>query len=272
MLNSVEVTNSQGSVLLLPLDSEEGIIVEEIEGLDPVKATLVSSSFATKDGADYHSSRREPRNLKFKFGFEPDYSRETVRDLRKQLYNFFMPKTEVNMIFRHDDNLNVTIRGYVEELGNPLFVQDPAADISLMCFDPDFIDLTSVVFNGLTTAGSGEETISYPGTVETGFVFTLLPDRDVPTFTIYHRQPDGKLRSMDFTYPLLTGDVLKISTIVGSKYALRTRAAVEASVLYGIPPQASWLELKPGDNHIRVYAEGVPVPYTIEYVTRYGGL
>lgn len=282
MLTMLEIRNRQGALLNMPLDDDSnGFIVESIEGLDPVGATLVSSSFAQIDGAQYHTSRREPRNIKIKLGLNPDYIVTSVHDLRKQLYNFFMPKSAVDLRFRSNmvladgrivEDLVVDILGRIETFEAPLFAQEPAVDISIMCFDPDFHDPNPVVFEGNTTAGSEESILTYDGTVESGILFSLYPDRALSEFTVYLRSPDGRLRTLDFAAPLLLNDVLRISTVVGAKYVTRTRTNVESPVLYGMSPQSSWIELQPGDNHIRVYAEGLPIPYDITYTNKYGGL
>lgn len=282
LLNALDATNSRGSVLSLPLeDISTGFVVKEVEGLDPVKATMVSSSFANVDGEQYHSSRREVRNIIIHLGLEPDWAEADVKELRDELYNFFMPKSKVILGFhsfdRHlvnvlDAHLDVQIEGRIESCEAPLFTSDPAVDISVMCFDPDFYDPVGVIFDGMSTADATEEVLSYKGSVETGVVFTLRPDRAISEFTIYHTPPDQTLRSTDFSYPLLAGDVLQISSVIGSKYARMTRGGTESSVLYAISPQSNWIELQPGDNNLRVYAAGAPVPYTMEYVTKYGGL
>lgn len=282
LLNSLEVTNSRGSVLSLPLeDISAGFLVKNIEGLDPVKAVLVSSSFANLDGEQYHSSRRESRNIKLSLGLEPDYGVAAVKDLRDQLYNFFMPKSFVTCKFKMFDKfavsvfkeaLDLEIDGRIETFDSPIFTKDPQVDISLMCFKPDFEDRIPVVFNGMTVADLIETELTYDGTIETGVEFTLMPGRALTDFTIYHRPPDETLRTTDFSYPLAAGDVLKISSIVGSKSVILTSSTVETSILYAISPQSAWLELQPGINNIRVYAEGAPIPYTIEYTNKYGGL
>ena len=60
LLSEVTVVNSRGLQLNLPLsDISGGIVVRNIDGLDPTKATLVSSGFANQNGEQYHSSRRE---------------------------------------------------------------------------------------------------------------------------------------------------------------------------------------------------------------------
>lgn len=273
MLTKVEVRTRQGTLLNLPLeDVDNGFIIEEIEGLDPVKATLVSSSVAQVDGAQYHSSRREPRNLKFKIGLEPDYINSSVKSLRTRLYSFFMPKSEVDLRFIDSDGLEVDISGRVESCDSPLFSKDPEVDVSIMCFAPDFYDRTPVVINELTTSTTDEILIPYEGTVETGVRFTLHVDRSLTQFNFYHRPPDGTLRSLNFARAMVVDDVLVISTVPGSKGAALTRANVVSSALDSISPQSNWIELQPGDNYIRVYAEGAGVPFDLEYTTKYGGL
>lgn len=273
MLTKVEVRTPQGTLLTLPLeDVENGFIVEDIAGLDPVKATLVSSSFAQIDGAQYHSSRREARNLKFKLGLEPDYVTSSVQSLRSRLYSFFMPKSVVDLRFVMSDGLEVDISGRVESFETPLFSKEPEVDISVMCFAPDFYDRNLVKISEMSTSTVNEILVDYEGTVEAGILFTLRPNRALTQFTIYHRPPDGSLRSLTFAAPLVAGDVLTISTVPGSKGAALSRASVVSSVLYGVDPRSNWIELQPGENYIRVYAEGAGVPFDIEYTTRYGGL
>lgn len=272
MLTLLEV-RSQGGILGLSLmDPELGYDVQDIQGLDPVKATLVSSSFAQQDGAQYQSSRRETRNILLRLGFNPDYAIDDVRALRTRLYPFFMPKTPVSLRFFMDDDLTVDIPGVVESFESAMFSQEPVVDISVMCFDPDFIEPDPVVVAGSTTAGSTVSTLNYTGTVEAGIQFQLNVNRTLTEFTIYHQAPDGSLRSMDFQGSLVSGDVVVINTVSGNKYAELTRSGTTSSILYGISPQSNWLELDTGANGIRVYAEGAAIPYTITYTRRYGGL
>jgi hypothetical protein len=273
MLNVVEIRTSQGALLSLPLDDvSSGLVIQKIEGLDPVKATLVSSSFANMDGAQHHSSRREPRNIKLKLGFEPDYSTSTIQSLRDQLYAFFMPKTQVDLRFKRLNSLDCDIVGRIESFEAPLFTDEPAVDISLMCFDPDFYNPDPVLIENVSTAGSEEVLINYAGTVETGIIFTLLVNDDLSAFTIYFRPPDGTLRTLEFSNVMLADDILEINTNVGSKSVTLTRGSTAISNLYAVSPQSNWMELQPGPNYIRVEAEGAVIPYTIEYITKYGGL
>ncbi|AXQ61263.1 minor tail protein [Streptomyces phage LibertyBell] len=279
MLTKVEARTRQGDLLSLPLeDDTSGYLVLPIDGLGPVKATLVSSSFAQQDGEQYHSSRRETRNIKLKLELNPDPATETVRILRRNLYNFFMPKSEVTLRFYDEEDgevLEANITGRVESCEPDLFAQEPTVDISILCFDPDFVELAPEVISGSTTSGTTPMEISYVGTVETGIELTLNINRSLAGFTVYHVPPNDSIRTMDFAnVPLVAGDVLKISTVSGAKGATLTRAGVTSSVLYGISPQSAWIELVPGVNTIRVYhgSTGADIPLAIEYVNKYGGL
>lgn len=273
MLNKVEARNSQGSLLTLELDDvSDGLVLEDVEGLDPVKATISSSSFAQQDGTQYHSSRLEDRNIKLTIGLEPDYITTMVRDLRNRLYNYFLPKSEVKLRFYMSEGLVVEIVGRVESCEAALFVKEPQMVISVICFDPNFIDLTPVVVTGSTVSTTTTTTITYKGTEPTGAVFVLNVNRTMTEFAIYHTAPDGSLRIMDIAAALVSGDVVTINTNRGSKGITLTRTGTTSSILYAISPQSVWLSLEHGDNHIRVYAEGAAVPYMLTYMDRYGGL
>lgn len=276
MLEKLEVLTEQGVLLTLPLqDISQGYSVQNIDGLDPVKATIVSSTFGQMDGEQYQSARREKRNIILTLGYEPDYVSGTMQDLRKKLYAFFMPKSRVLLRFFQTGEPVVQIYGRVESFDSAKFDREPKAVISIINFDPDFYNPTRVILAGNTTASTVETTHTYPGSVETGIVFRLMVNRaNLTEFTINHRPPDDSLRSLDFATatPLLIGDVLTISTIPGNKFVTLTRGGVDTSFLFGISPQSNWISLFPGDNKLRVYAEGAGIPYQIEYTTKYGGL
>lgn len=273
MISLVEIENAQGATLALPLrEVSEGLYIQEIEGLEPVKATIVSSGFAQMDGSQYQSSRRESRNLVFKLGIDPDFKNQTPRDVRNTLYNFLMPKTEVKVTFVSDDMDTVEIYGRVETLDPKIFAKDQVATSSVICFDPDFKALDTNLVPGFTTSDDDELDVLYEGTVETGVELQININRSISELTIYHRSPDGSVRTMDISAPLVAGDVLTIVTVSGNKGVVLTRAGVDSSLLYATSPQSYWLELLRGINHIRLYTAGAPIPYTITYRDRYGGL
>jgi hypothetical protein len=274
MIEKLEVRTIQGDLLSLPLgDYSNGYLLNDIQGTDPVKTSLVSSSFANQDGEVYQSGRREPRSLILFMDLEPAWNtNQTIRDLRKFLYRVFETKSELSLKFFLSDGPDVEIKARKESIEAPAFTDTPNAKITLECFDPDFIDPTPVVLEGETVADSTETTIVYDGDIETGIKLVVNVDRSVDDLTVYHTGPDGVLRSLEFAAPLLSGDVLTISTVRGSKGATLVRTGVTSSVLFAVSAQSNWTELDTGANLFRVYTDGDPIPYTLEYTTRYGGL
>lgn len=274
MLTHVDAISSQGSLLSLPLeDLETGLMLDSIEGLDPVKATIVTTSFAGQDGGEYQSSRREERDLKLKISLEPDYAlEETVRQLRKRLYKTFMPKAAVQLTFHTTDENPWIINGRVEDFNNDQFSSEPTVDIDIRCSNPDFIDPIPVKVSGNSVSNTNEFLVPYDGTVESGMKFVIKPNRNLAAFTIYHRAPDGMSRSMDFAGALINGDTLTITTSHGAKGAVLKRSTTESSLLWGIDPRSTWFELQNGDNYFRVFATGAAIPFDMEFINRYGGL
>jgi hypothetical protein len=274
MLIAVEARSPQGDLLVFPLeDDSSGFRVADIEGLGPVKANLVSTGFAGRDGEQYQSSRREARNIKIKLELDPDPELDTVWDLRKRLYKIFMTEAQVKLTLVLVGDLSIDIDGVVETCDPVHFAQEPTMDISIMCFEPDFIDPVPVTVSGTTTADETVISVAYDGTIETGIQLVLNVDRSLPEFTVYHTLPNDVIETLQFdNYPLVAGDTLTISTVFGTKAATLVRSGVSSSVLYGISPQSKYIELRPGNNSIRVYAEGAAVPLSIEYITKYGGL
>ena len=277
MIEQVLVTNSSGNILTLNLaEVDNGFYVETIDGLDPVKATIVGSSYASMDGGQFQNAKNETRNIKLRLSLIPDYITSSVQSLRGQLYAFFMPKSKVTIQFYDSETgLNsFDIQGYVETCEAPLFVAEPAMDVSIMCFDPDFVSHDLITYSGNSVANSTTYvTVDYGGTVDAGFLFTLNVDRTLSEWTIRRSAADGSIKTMDFAYPLVSGDVLKVSTVPGDKYVTKTVSGITTSILYSLARLSQWIELLPGDNEFNIdTGVGAAIPYTIKYYERFGGL
>lgn len=273
MITKLEARNNRGGLLTLELeDVTDGIVLADVQGLDPVKATIVASSFAGEDGAQFHSAHLETRDLVIVLDLDPDDPSTSVRDLRNTLYLYFLPKSAVDLRLYDDSGLTVDISGIVEDMDAPLFVQEPQARIVVRCMKPDFINVIPSSLSASTTSGSDTELLTYDGTANVGFVFTMDVDRTLSQFTIYHTTPAGSVNQMLVSVDLVAGDTITISTVEGSKYAHLTRASVISSVLYGVSTQAVYHQLENGANYIRVAASGAAIPYTIDWVEKYGGM
>lgn len=273
MLTRVEVTNRRGNVLALAIEEDDNPYqINSIEGLEPVKATLVSSSYAGTDGEIFQSARRDARNIKIKLDLEPDFINHDYTSLRQGLYPYFITKSQIKLRFYSSTGLTLDIAGVVEDFSAPLFEQDPVVDISIMCFQPDFIDSRMVTIESFTVEDDESLEIEYPGSIETGIVVTINANRAMTEFTIYNVDQGGNILQLDFTGDLEEDDELVISSLRGAKGITLTRDGVSSSYLYGRSAQSNWIELSEGTNNFRITSPGDPVPYVVEYVARYGGL
>jgi hypothetical protein len=273
MLKQVDVTTRRGTSLSFDMfENDSGYQIADVQGLGPVKATLVSSDYANMDGLQYQSASRGARNIKLILDLEPDGVTETYTSLRTRLDSFFMTKTRILLRFTKTSGLYVDIVGIVEDVSVPMFDEDPQVTISIMCFLPDFLDPRTVELDGVTVATSTVTPILYPGTVETGIILTMNVNRSLSGFTIYNTGEDGILQQLDFSAALLSGDVLVINSVRRSKGITLTRSGITSSLLYGKTPQSSWIQFDEGVNNFRVYAPGDPVPYQLDYTVRYGGI
>lgn len=273
MLTEVQATSARGSLLSMVLaEISDGITLQDVEGLDPVKATIVSGDIPGYTGEKYQASKRGARDLTFTLGLNPDWVTERPQDVRNRLYQFFMPRTWVDLKFVDETGNASDIRGMVETFECPLFVQEPKATINVRCFASDFVDQDLVALTGNSVSNTLTREIEYTGTVETGIDFQLLVNRDLDEFTLYGFLPEGTMRQLDFSYTLHNGDVVQIITTPGAKEIALTRSGVRTSIPYAMSPQSEWIDLYPGTNQFRVYAEGAAVPYLLYYNNRYGGL
>lgn len=268
----MEVLNSQGNLLTLHLaDDLSGIFIQDVGGLDPVTPSLISSSIANRKGADYEGSTTPPRNITMVLNLVPYPDTNTVRGLRNQINSFFDPASSITMTF-YDDEMDdgLQISGIVESCLSPRMVQKPVVNISVMCYDPDFVDMTPVIITGMTTADISPTAITYEGTASTGIVLTLNVNRTMSEFSLYYVDPAMVTWTLDFGYNLLAGDVVTISTVENDEYATLLRAGTVSSVVSAISLQSTWPQISPGSNSLRISADGDPVPATVEFTTRYG--
>jgi hypothetical protein len=273
VLTLVEVTNSRSNTLRFPVtDSSGGYSVRSIQGLGPVDAALTSSSIAQADGASPQNARRDVRNLLFKLGLEPDYSSNTVESLRSDLYDYFLPKTNIQVAIYLDDVLFAVTQGQVETCQNEMFSDDPEVDVSIICYDPDLYAPAQQVLSANTTSGTDFQTISYPGSTETGVIFTLNVNRIMSSFALYNTTPDNKTQVVQVNGSFAPGDIVTITSIVRQKSVKLTRSGITTSVLFYRDSSSDWITLQKGDNHFRAFASGAAIPYTVAYTPKYGAI
>jgi Phage tail protein len=246
--------------------------VKDIKGLDPVKATLVSSSIAQLDGADFQHARREPRNILLTLGLEPDYVMNSVASLRNDLYDYFMTKMPVGLEFYMDEALFAMTGGIVESNENNMFSADPEVNISVICYDPDFYDTDVTTVSGVTVSDTSNQVITYPGTTDTGVIFSVTLPAGTYGIDLVNTRPDNITNLMRITGTFLANDILTVNTIPRQKAVTVTRAGLPSSALFFLDKTSSWISLMRGDNLFRAYYSGASLPFTLDYTAKFGGL
>jgi hypothetical protein len=275
VLTQVDAINVRSDTLQLPLlSAANGYAVRDIQGLGPVVAQLTSSSLAQLDGAQPQNARRDIRNITMKLGLVPNYVTTTVDSLRQGLYDYFMPTSNVGLVFWKDGSIYALTSGVVEDFQNTMFTDNPEADLSIVCYDPDFYAPAVTSASHSTVSTTDVNTISYAGNSDAGVVFTLSINRSLPSLDLYNTAPDNSVQHFSMGgLSFVSGDTLTINSIPGQKSATLTRGGISSSALsYVDPTAANWITLQRGDNDFRAFCSGAAIPYILSYTTKYGGL
>lgn len=278
MLTEVQATNSRGATLRLPIaTSAGGFAVRDIEGLDPVAATLTTSSQAGQDGAQAQNAQLGTRTILMKLGLAPDYVNNDVRTLRNQLYDYFLPKTEVTLAFLFDGLIYAVAQGQVETFDCPLFTQDPEADISVVCYDPAFRAPQITEFDSLTDNTQVPFTIDYEGSVPCGIIFTMSVGllglgQTVTEISLINATPENVTQRMLIEGNFQPDDVITVNTIPLQRAITLTRNNISSSLLSGFDETSDWIMLAKGVNYLRASSGDTSQPYTMIYTPLYGGL
>ena len=143
------------------------IQIRNIDGLDPVVASVGTTPYGASDGEAYVGSDVGKRNIVLTLHPNPDWNTWSHEALRRVLYAYFMPKQEVRLVFYSDDMDEVEIFGVVESFAANQFSKDPEYIASIICPDPYFKTIDPIVLTGNADAGS-PITVDYGGNIPGG--------------------------------------------------------------------------------------------------------
>jgi len=143
VLTEVKVYSSWRSGPTLVLDPDgraetDLIQISNIDGLDPVKASVNTSPYGSVDGASYTGSSVLSRNIVLTLKLNPDWNTWTYEKIRRLIYSYFMPKLITRLVFYSDDMIPVEILGIVESASVNPFSKDPEILVSIVCPNPYF--------------------------------------------------------------------------------------------------------------------------------------
>ena len=283
MLTQVKAYSSWRSAPVLPLDpggrvETDLLQIRNIDGLDPVKATVNTTPYGSVDGASYVGSSVPSRNLVLTVHPNPNWDNWTFEALRRLVYQYFMPKLPTRLAFYSDDIIPVDIRGIVESVGVNPFSKDQEFLVSVICPDPYFKALEPTVITGSTVREGGDFTIvENMGNMDCGFTVrvTAAVAPDPTTIGIKIGDPTT-ISELDVVAGVSATKFFELSSVRTRKYVqtVEIGTGVITNLLSNVTIEegSEWPRLQPGENEFQVITDQGAQDWELSYFERFGGL
>jgi Phage tail protein RIFT-related domain len=282
VLTQVKAYSSWHSAPVFPLDEAGGaetdlIQIRNIDGLDPVKASVNTTPFGSVDGESYVGGSVPKRNIVLTLHPNPDWDNWSYETLRRLLYSYFMPKRPTRLVFYSDDMVPVEISGVVEGVSTNLFSKDPELVVSIICPDPYFTALNPTVITGQSVRDGGAiELIEYNGSVEAG-IKVKVTAVSAPNPTVIGVQIGDP--AISYFTAIATVDptnFFEMSSVPMRKYVQNVN--IGSGVITNLLSKATlrggsaWPVLEHGENEFSVITDQGVQDWELTYFERFGGL
>ena len=278
MLTEVKAYSSWRSAPTLLLDpngrvESDLIQIRNIDGLDPVKASVNTSPYGSVDGTSYTGSSVLNRNIVLTLKPHPDWDTWTYESLRRLLYSYFMPKLVTRLVFYSDDMIPVEILGIVENVSVNMFSKEPELIVSIVCPDPYFTALEPTVYTG---QNGDLRTFNYEGTVDSGMIIKVSAASGGAPTTIGIQLGDPKVTYFGVIATVSTSKYFEVSSIPMRKYVqnVNVGSGVIENLLSRVYTQEGslWPILQPGENEFKIVTDAGIQDYELIFYERFGGL
>lgn len=283
----LKVENNNGHILRLTQNEEEYQVIG-IDGLNPPISQINTSVISGVDGASFNSSKLQTRNIVITVKINGDIEKNRIR-----LYKYFRNKQYCKIYFQNDTR-NVYIEGYVEALEVSQFTNDERAQISIICPNPYFKDMETIVQNiskivkRFTFPFSINEDEPIPfSELELEKVTNVINDSESETGLIINAKFIGRVNKLEIrnvdngqsfviNYQFIKDDKLVVNCNKGSKSIILTREAVEYNLIPYMQKGSVFFQLGIGDNNFSFLAdEGIDdmlVDINFKYYKVYAGV
>lgn len=263
---TLKIENSKGSIIELT-HNEENYQITDISGLNPPNANINTSNYANGDGSSFNSSKIPNREVVITVYINGD-----VQKNRLTLYKYFRNK-EWCKIYYKDDSRDVFIEGYVQTLEVTPFVQKQVAQISILCPNPYFKDVETIV----QSISKSIKKFTFPfsinidepvafSTIELEKITNVINDSESETGLIINVLFMGSVNKLEIRnvdtgknfiidYEFIKNDKLVINCNRGSKSVILTREAVEYNLIPYVRNGATFFQLGIGDNKFSFLAD-----------------
>lgn len=263
---TLKIENAKGAVLELT-NNEDNYQITNIDGLNPPNANINTSSYANGDGSSFNSSRIPNRQIVITVHINGD-----VESNRLKLYKYFRNKEWCKIYFKNESR-DVFIEGYVQTLEAPQFTQKQVAQIAILCPNPYFKDIETIVQSiskvikqfTFPFSININEPIAF-SSLEIEKVTNVINDSESETGLIINVTFMGtvnklEIRNIDtgenfiIDYEFIKNDKLVINCNRGSKSVILTRDAIEYNLIPNVQSESTFFQLGIGDNNFSFLAD-----------------
>jgi hypothetical protein len=282
LITEVKAYSAWTSAPLLPLvvdgrPETDLIQIRNIDGLDPVKASISTTPYGSVDGASYTGSNVPSRNIVLTLHPNPDWDVWSVESLRKLIYQYFMPKLPVRLVIESDDIDPVEISGIVESAENNMFSKDPEIIVSIICPDPYFKAVTPIVVTGQAILAAGVPTIvDYNGNIQAGIgVKVTWVSGPLPNF-IEVKMGNADASALVAVATVDANKYFEMSSVPMRKFSQNIN--IGSGVIDNLLSQTQieegfhWPHLHPGENEFSVITDQGVQDWELTYFELFGGL
>lgn len=279
--------NSRGNQLRFT-QREDKFQLDNVTGLNPPAASI-SLTENVGDGDEFQHSRTGRRNIVINI-----HIKGLVDDNKNEIYQVIQTGKYIKL-YISTKSKNVWIEGYVESNEIDDFTNDTICQISVLCPDPWFKDVSESI-NSINTVQpkfhfpfaivepipfSVYETIQIlnlinAGNVESGMTIEIAARGTIVNPIVYNRETTEfiGLGTSEQPYIMEAGDKVVITTHTNNKKIKLVRNAVETNIFNYLTPKSTFLKVMPGDNVFTYSAEDGDeyIDITFKHYSNYEGI
>ena len=255
-----KIENIKNNILTLT-QNESNYQLLSITGLNPPNAQINTSTIAGLDGSKFNSSKVESRNIVITLKINAD-----IEANRINLYKYFATK-EWCKFYYENENRNVYIDCYVENFECDLFVKNEIAQISLICPNPYFKDMETIIDDISKAIAAFKFPFSINtnnyipvSTIDTSKVTNVYNDSESETGMIIEVNVLNKINSLQIKnvstgetfgvkYSFVENDRIIIDTNKGEKSIKLIRDGLTSNIFTAMTKGSTFFQLDVGDNY-----------------------
>ena len=281
MIKTITYRNAAGDSIVFPagFSAASPFVLQDASGVLEAKADTFTTGGALSDGVTWQGSRLKERNIVLTVRDNPRSDHATNR---ARLFTVFKFKEEGVVTVSNENGVVRSIGAVVESVTPDLKSRSNSYQISLLCPNPYWTDadtqeadvsswedgwewpITAQDDSGLfeIVSDTPEEDVFEFGSRTESVIADIVNTGDVTCGIVVLfsalgiasnpgiLNPDtGEFLRVNLT--MTAGDTLEIDTRYGHRTAVLSSGGVKTNVFRLVDPDSVFLQLKPGDNHVK---------------------